>query len=147
MASNIYESGDYLSNNPGWHTEDSSWKVQEIIKMINRNHLAPSSLAEVGCGFGGILAKLSSQMCSVDKIIGYDISDYAIEQAKLRYSEHAVEFINKDILDQDVKFDCLLCIDVVEHIENPYEFLRKLKSKSELKIFHFPLPLAAISQD
>src|SRR3974390_3184813 len=53
-----YKSGDYLANNPTWDEEDSAWKAGQVLKMLDRNHLAPKSIVDVGCGAGGILASL-----------------------------------------------------------------------------------------
>lgn len=57
----IYENGDYLFKNPGWHEHDSPWKAGLIKKMLERNNLHPSQICEVGCGAGGILSCLASE--------------------------------------------------------------------------------------
>jgi 2-polyprenyl-3-methyl-5-hydroxy-6-metoxy-1,4-benzoquinol methylase len=141
----LYSDGTYSNNNPNWHSEDSEWKSKEIFTMIEKNSLLPNSIVEVGCGFGGILANIQSKLSNINSYVGYDVSGHAIENAKLKQENHKIKFINKDILKEDVFFDLLLCIDVVEHIENPYEFLRELKDKSNFKIFHFPLDMNALA--
>lgn len=51
--------GTYLRLNPGWHAEDSAWKVARIAQIIDRNRLKPNTVAEVGCGAGQSLHQLS----------------------------------------------------------------------------------------
>ena len=41
--------------------------------------------------------------------------------------------------------DVLLIIDVFEHVEDYFSFLKKLKGKGEYKIFHIPLDLSVSS--
>ena len=42
-------------------------------------------------------------------------------------------------------FDIAMAIDVFEHVEDHFGFLRKLKEKAEYKIFHIPLDLSVQS--
>lgn len=145
IFNNIYSDGTYSINNPNWHSNDSNWKSKEIIDMIIRNSLTPKSIVDAGCGYGGILANLHDKLKSVVSFVGYDISSIAIENAKSKHSRCSIDFFNKDILKESVFFDLLLCIDVVEHIQNPYKFLSNLKCKSDLKIFHFPLDMNVLT--
>jgi hypothetical protein len=32
-----YLDGTYLQQNPDWHVADSPWKVQQILRILNRN--------------------------------------------------------------------------------------------------------------
>jgi hypothetical protein len=50
LEENIYETNEYLDNNPTWHVEDSSWKAGQILKIIQRSNLQPNSICEIGCG-------------------------------------------------------------------------------------------------
>ena len=34
-----YINGEYLEKNPTWDVEDSPWKAEHILKIINRNKL------------------------------------------------------------------------------------------------------------
>jgi 2-polyprenyl-3-methyl-5-hydroxy-6-metoxy-1,4-benzoquinol methylase len=42
-------------------------------------------------------------------------------------------------------FDLLLVMDVIEHVENCFEFIRKCKAKSDYTIFQIPLDLSVLS--
>lgn len=140
----IYVSGTYLEKNPGWHVEKSPFKARQILKMIARNHLAPTTICEVGCGAGEILAQLQHAMNPSCTFWGYDISPQAIELAKGKENDR-LHFKQGELPQEANAFDLLLLIDVVEHIEDCFSFLRNLQPKSEYKIIHFALDLTVES--
>ena len=150
MQTNIYESGEYLKHNTTWHAEDSPWKAGNILKMINKNHLKLNSVCEIGCGAGEILNQLHKKLDPNIQYFGYDIAPQAIEIAQSRENNH-VQFKLKDLFDEDpsVQFDLVMAIDVFEHVEDYFGFLKKLKNRGEYKIFHIPLDINinAIIQD
>jgi len=135
----------YIDVNPTWHTEDSPWKADHILNMIQRNKLAPKSVVEIGCGAGEILNQLQQKM--QDKSIlfsGYEIASDAFLMAKTRESDR-LHFYNEDLTLKNEKFDLLLMIDVFEHVEDPFNFIRKASSKAAYKIYHIPLDISVYS--
>jgi len=141
--SNIYTDGKYLESTETWHVEDSSWKAEQIIRIIRRNELHPENIAEVGCGAGAILGELSKQTYLSDvQFRGFDISPQAIELCKLVESE-SVQFSCEDLLLENnvAHFDVLLVIDVFEHIRDYMGFVERCREKAEYKIYHIPLDL------
>jgi Methyltransferase domain len=135
----IYEDGQYLAHNQSWHVEDSPWKAAQIKALLDRNKIACRTMCEVGCGAGEILRQLS--LTSPDtKFTGYEISPQAFDLSKSRRSEK-LDFVCRDLLEEDVHFDGLLCIDVFEHVSDYMGFIRGLKAKSTYKVFHIPLSL------
>ena len=142
-AGKMYTKGEYLDANPTWHAEDSPWKASNIAKMLERNQLSPKSVCEVGCGAGRILDELHAKLPSDVTLSGYDISPQASALNK-HLEKPRLTFHLADLLSTDApRFDLLLCIDVFEHVEDYFGFLRKLKTKAEWKIFHIPLELSA----
>lgn len=144
MSENIYKNSEYLSNNPDWHAEDSVWKAQHILNIIKRNNIRPLSVAEVGCGAGEILIQLSLQMPAEASFTGYEISPQALSICSAKENER-VKFLSRDIVAENKKYDLLMAIDVLEHVEDCYGFLRGLRKKGEYKIFHIPLDLSVQS--
>ncbi len=139
---NIYENGLYFEKNPTWHTEDSPWKAKQILHCLNRNHIRPESVCEVGCGAGEILNQLHLQMAGDVLFHGYEVSPQAFQVCKERAKER-LEYFLKDILEADSRvYDLVLIIDVFEHIEDYFSFLKKAKKKGIYKIFHIPLDLS-----
>jgi hypothetical protein len=137
----IYKDGAYLQNNQTWHVEDSPWKARQILKMINRNNLMTRTICEVGCGVGEILSQLHQQMPKENSFYGYEISPQAFALTQSRKNDR-VHFYLKDLLEEDVHYDIVMAIDVIEHIEDYFDFLRKLRNKGTYKIFHIPLDLS-----
>jgi SAM-dependent methyltransferase len=138
-----YRDGTYLQKNNTWHAEDSLWKARQIIELGRRNKFPFVSVGEVGCGAGEILRQLAEQF-PTSAFTGYEMSPQAFGLCKAREHER-VKYENRSILDEDVWFDCLLCIDVFEHVEDYMAFLRALRTKAEYKIFHIPLDLSVLS--
>lgn len=139
--SNQYIDGSYIDKNPQFHVEDSPWKADQIIKMATLAKISPSSIAEIGCGAGEILVQLSKKLTSVEFLDGYELSPQAYELCKKRETEK-IHYFNDDAFKGEKKnYDLVLCIDVFEHIENPFEFLRNLKKLGKKFIFHIPLDM------
>jgi SAM-dependent methyltransferase len=134
--------GDYFSNNPDWDIADARWKTDVIFGLLQKNDVKPKQVIEVGCGAGENLVELLKRDSSIEKLGGYDISPQAIGLAAKKVSEK-ISFYNEDItLKENVNTDLMLVIDVVEHVDDYYGFLRKLKTKSEWFVFHVPLDLS-----
>jgi len=142
MLEEKYTSGEYLERNPNWHIEESSWKVSHIMPMLERHHLVPNTVCEVGCGSGEVLRLLQNRMGDACTFWGYDISPQALEMCRERANER-LQFKLADIRkEQDAFFDLLLVLDVIEHVEDYFSFLRDIRPKSSYKLFHIPLEVS-----
>lgn len=141
----LYTDGAYLKHNPTWHSEDAPWKVSQILKMLHRHNLAPHTVCEVGCGAGGILAGLAQAMPADTALYGYEISEAAFQLCLERQAVN-LHFYLADLLQTEhPPFDLLLAIDVIEHVEDIFGFLRHLRPKAGLKLFHIPLDYTLIN--
>lgn len=146
VMSDKYKNDFYLKANPEvfLNIEVSPWKANNILKIIERNKLSPKTVCEVGCGAGEILAQLQKKMANT-MFWGYEISPEAFKLCRPRAND-MLRFKLKDILqEKDIFFDLILLIDVIEHVEGYFDFLRKIRQKSTYKIFHFPLDLSVQS--
>jgi SAM-dependent methyltransferase len=143
MIENLYTSGNYLEKNPGWHVEESPWKARKVIQMLQRNHLEPQTICEVGCGVGEVLKQLQEHMEENCTFVGYDISPQAIGIAQNRANERLYFKLADIQQEHETFFDLILVMDVVEHLEDYFSFLRAIAPKSAYKIFHIPLDLSA----
>jgi cyclopropane fatty-acyl-phospholipid synthase-like methyltransferase len=134
-----YLDGRYHEKNPTFHVEDSAGKAREILKMMRQESLTPRTIAEVGCGAGEILVQLSRELPEA-RFTGYEVSPQGFELCRTRESER-VRFFNRDApLDAA---ELLLCVDVFEHVEDYFGFLRDLREKASSFIFHIPLDMNA----
>ncbi|PYU19185.1 MAG: methylase [Acidobacteria bacterium] len=139
---NIYTNGEYLEKNPLWHTDESPFKVKQILRMLERNRLQPTTICEVGCGAGEVLRLLQGKLDKSCRFCGYEISPQAIKMCESRTNEK-LQFKLADISrEEDAFFDLILVLDVFEHVEDYFGFLPGIRPKSDLKIFHIPLDLS-----
>ena len=142
MPTNVFVSGQYLEKIPQWHTEDSSWKAKGVLEMTKRNCLSPHTIGEVGCGAGEVLRQLQLQMDPECLFFGYDIAPAAIELCRSRQNER-LHFQLADVTKEpNAFFDLLLVLDVLEHQENYFSFLRDIKALATYKLFHQVLDLS-----
>lgn len=87
--------------------------------LMNENY--PTSVLDVGCGWGYITWALHSLQFDVT---GIDISKKAISFAKKLYGlKFYVEDIHK-YLKRGIKHDVIIAIETIEHVTDPKEFLR-----------------------
>lgn len=138
----IYLNGEYLTRNPRWHLEESAWKAVQIRRMLQKNRIAPATVCDVGCGAGEVLRRLQQNLSDECKLYGYDISPQAIDLARSRANER-LHFCLSDLCSVDgAWFDLILALDVIEHVEDYYGFLRLLRAKAHYKMFHIPLDIS-----
>ena len=141
-SSNPHINGQYLRHNPDWHVYSSEWKAGEIMKMLNRHELAPTSIGEVGCGAGEVLRQLQLRMSRECEFFGWDIAPDAIEMSKPKQNAR-LAFELADVCEIETPpLDLMLILEVVDHIEDYFSFLRDLISRSTHKLFHFSLDLS-----
>jgi SAM-dependent methyltransferase len=141
----IYTTGEYLEKNPTWHVDESPWKAREVSRMLTRNRLAPKTICEVGCGAGEILRLMQQCMSHECMFWGYEISPQAYALCKTKANER-LHFKLGDIhQEQGVSYDLILIMDVLEHLEDYFSFLRQVQPKSQYKIIQLPLDISARS--
>ena len=144
-SNDIYLNGTYFKNNPDWDIADAPWKVKVMVGLLQKNKIKATDVIEIGCGAGENLVELAKQYPSIQQLRGYDISPQAIELAKHKSTDR-IHFFNDDLAaDNTVSTNLLLAIDVIEHVDDYYGFLRKLKTKSEYFMFHIPLDISCKS--
>jgi hypothetical protein len=73
---------------------------------------------------------------------GYDISPQALELAARRANERLQFKLIDSREEKENFFDLILVLDVIEHVEDYFSFLRQLRVRSHHKIFHIPLDLS-----
>jgi cyclopropane fatty-acyl-phospholipid synthase-like methyltransferase len=137
---NIYADGSYLAKTGGtWHLEDSPFKARWIVSMLARHvEIKPNTICEIGCGAGGILAELQKTLSDHITFTGYDISPQA-HALSARFSNPRCQFILGDAFAEESQYDLVLVMDVIEHVEDYFSFLRHARQKGGLKLYHIPL--------
>ena len=139
-----YLNGDYAEKNPDWDSADAIWKASKVKQILASYGSQPSSLVEIGCGSGAVLAALRDHYPKA-KLAGYDISPDA-QRFWNTYKALGIHFELADYLtlDEDIA-DVVLILDVLEHLGNPWSFLAQLRDRVNLVVVHFPLDLSVLS--
>lgn len=141
--STIYTDGEYIRKNPSWHVEDSPWKAQQVIRILKRNSVAPKTIAEVGCGAGEVIRRVSLAFPDA-RCRGFEISSDALELTRGRESENlSYELVDTGGITEH--FDVVLLIDVIEHVEDCFGFLRSIRARTQYIVAHIPLDLSFLS--
>lgn len=143
--SDMYVDGEYSRQNPTWDVEDAPWKADHIFRMLEKHHLKPGSVCEVGCGCGEILRQLQQRMDPSCIFTGYDISPQAIGLCRSRENDRLVFKCSNFLGEKDVSCDLMLIVDVIEHLEDYFRFLRTIKEKSRHVVLHIPLEMFVLA--
>ena len=137
-----YTSGSYLEKNPLWHTEESLWKAELVMRMLNRRGIVPRTICEVGCGAGEVLRQLQLRLGGDCELLGCDVSPQAIELCQSRANEKLRFLLGDDSRIAESFFDLVLIMDVIEHVEDYFSLLRNIKKRGHHKLFQIPLDLS-----
>lgn len=113
--------GNLLSKPPGYYENDR----RDMLKYIPDG--VKTSL-EFGCGTGGFSAILKAK---------FDAESWAVEidEASVKEAERKLDkVINADAYEALVEipkhyFDCIVLLDILEHLADPYHFLNELKPR------------------
>ena len=136
----IYTDGSYLDKTGGtWHLEDSPFKAKQIVRILARHpEVQPNTICEIGCGAGGILSELQKILPSHTTFTGYEISSQA-HALSARFANSQCQYVLGDAFADPSMYDLVLVMDVVEHVEDCFSFLRRTKQKGRWKLYHIPL--------
>jgi len=143
----IYTDGRYGGRNPTWHEEDAREKAVAIAEILHFGGLFPQSVADVGCGTGGVLMELKGLLDARGhtevSYEGWDIAPDAIARAREREGLR-ISFTAADFLASERRVDLILCVDTFEHIGDDVGFLRGLSKRADHFVFRIPLDLSAL---
>ncbi len=94
----------------------------DINQAVLRNVPERSLVLDVGCGTGALGEKLKQKGCIVH---GVEYSKESAEKAKKRIDEVFIANIEQEIPKLRKKYDFLIFADVLEHLRNPEDVLKK----------------------
>lgn len=130
--------------NQGDHRPRLLQVAQEVIELSKLDEI--KSIGDFGCGNGGLLAYLESEVSQ--RLYGYDL-----QPSNVRFAQKQGRPVQlKDFVNESVEWpDLLICTETLEHLVDPHGFLEKASKKSkyivastpgyESELFHAPFHL------
>jgi len=106
-----------------YHTVKGEERVKQSLAMVEGDEVL-----DVGCWAGAITHLLGQRH---QRVVGVDIHKDCIEVAKKKFHLPNIEFIrtNQELRPlSEEKFDSIIALELIEHLEQPLTFLRRLKS-------------------
>jgi SAM-dependent methyltransferase len=96
------------------------------------------AILDVGCGKGFVIERLLSK---TKNITGIDYDKKSIKEAQMKLVN--VNFICADVFDylqnaEDIRFDVIVLSHVLEHIDSPNEFIKRISRRA--KHFYIEVP-------
>ncbi len=97
-----------------------------------------SSVLDIGCGNGSLAFDIAKK---ASKVVAIDINKKNIAAAKKRYNANNIRYIVADATNYSFNesFDFIVLSNVLEHLANRVEFLRKIKKLSDRLLIRVPL--------
>jgi SAM-dependent methyltransferase len=147
----FYESWSNKSTNMIDYINEAA--VRKIDVILNRmpviRSLKIKTMIDFGCGYGKALQNCAERL-NLKKAYGFDFSEIAIKYAASNFGSAKLEYqrlISLDI-DENIKFiksitggkvDCILLIDLLEHLPDCKNIMLKLSELSDLYIVKLPI--------
>jgi 2-polyprenyl-3-methyl-5-hydroxy-6-metoxy-1,4-benzoquinol methylase len=99
-------------------------KIRLLLDLISKEKI--KSIMDAGCGSGYVSYFLSKKGYSVWAV---DKSKKILNSANKRYKNKNLKFVNIDLSKKvpNKKFDCILLLDVLEHVKDDLNFLKNIK--------------------
>lgn len=141
MNSTIYQNGEYLAYNPHWHAADAPHKARWIAALLGRNGLSPRRVVDIGSGSGDVLVELAKHYPRA-AMQGYEVSPQAHAMAAPKAGGKLSFFHGDYPGPAGEKPDLAMAIDVIEHVEDYFGFVRALQPIAAWKVLHIPLDLS-----
>ncbi|MEM6885412.1 MAG: class I SAM-dependent methyltransferase [Verrucomicrobiota bacterium] len=133
-----YQSKTSVAYGNGVHPKHRHMKYHDF--FVNRVSKGERVL-DMGCGIGAVAFDMASR--SGAKVFGYDIDPKNIQQAKESFQHENVHYEVLDVLKKSFEepFDVVVFSNVLEHLPNRPQLLKKLKQTTGAKRFLIRVPM------
>ena len=118
-----------------WHQEDLSqtWRALVLALIESRR---PRTILDIGCGKGVFTSHLDA-----DRIVGVDISETAIEKARMRNPRAEFRCLRaEEISSAATHFDLAVCLELLSYVESWRSFLDDVSRIADALVLSLYLP-------
>lgn len=141
-ADPLYASGRYFAD-PSRHAGDAAFKAATFVSLLRRaidlGTWPVHSYADVGSGSGDaarLVAKgLRDAGSPLVTATGYDVSPHIQHLPPA----DGVQYVNADFASAGEAVDLVTLFDVIEHVPEPSEFLKRIARRCRIVGLHIPL--------
>jgi SAM-dependent methyltransferase len=124
-------------------TFKSSYKISTkkedefLLRYIEKDY----RIIDIGCGNGDVIDKIIKK-ATAKNIIGIDYNQASINRIKEKYGD-TIKLVCDDLFNylgnnKEISFDVVILSHILEHLENPSDFLNKISKTS--KYFYIEVP-------
>ena len=118
----VYLKGEKKHFTPFVTNGTTSTEAKEVVKEIKWKG---KKVLDVGCGTGNFAREVAKK--DAKYVLGIDYADEAIKIAEKNNKLKNLEFKKLDVIKLNEKFDIIVSIGTIEHMDNPMTIIRKLK--------------------
>jgi 2-polyprenyl-3-methyl-5-hydroxy-6-metoxy-1,4-benzoquinol methylase len=128
QQSSYYEGGTCGYADTSYTDQEGALRAtfKRLLDNLYRRGLAGGDLLEIGCGYGYLLDEARAYF---DQRVGTDFSTGAAATARATGAEVLVGGIEQ--VPCGSRFDCVLAIQVIEHVYKPLSFVERLTSHTK----------------
>jgi SAM-dependent methyltransferase len=126
--SSYYEGGTCGYADTSYAAQESALRAtfKRLLRNLARRELTGGDLLEIGCGYGYLLDEARSLF---DRRVGTEFSAQGTEIARKTGAEVFVGGIEQ--VPRERKFDCVVAIQVIEHVYEPLIFIKQLANHTK----------------
>ncbi len=117
----------YSRGKENFFTFNSDYITAEVLKSAE---FAGKSVLEIGCGTGTTAISIAK---AGGNVLAIDYSKEAIRIASRKKKHKNLEFRTAQYNDVKKRFDIIVMQEVIEHMDDPFEELKKIKNKLKRK--------------
>jgi SAM-dependent methyltransferase len=149
---NLYSAEAYVRNTDNWEDAAAIFRAKALVDALRAGGIYErvSSILDVGCGSGGVLASFRDLHKSQDtnsrdvRLHGIDISAHAIQTARKLHSVGGESDLNFEVhsiadMDSSDKHTLVTLIHVLEHCPDALEMLKACETFGEFLYVNVPL--------
>jgi len=120
-----------------WRAIGARSKAAHVVRLCDEAGVAPSTIVDIGCGDGAVMAELAQRGWTVD---GFELAENAARAARERGIARKVEtFDGEHVPAAASEYDLALLSHVLEHVPDPLPLLKEAARVGRWVLVEVPL--------